>query len=79
MKKVKVLLKLSPIINQKGFSSDVETEIEVKEGITLIELLNELQISRAGKLIIINGNVAEHSRKINQGDSIYILPHLDGG
>ena len=79
MKKIKIWLKINPIIDSQNLFNGQETEVEVPDGITIQKLLQELEMATTGKLIIINGSVAEHSSKVNQGDHIYILPHLDGG
>ncbi|MGI5859387.1 MAG: MoaD/ThiS family protein [Tepidanaerobacteraceae bacterium] len=79
MKKIKIWLKINPIIDSQNLFNGQETEVEVPYGITIQELLQELEMSTTGILIIINGSVAEYSSKVYQGDHIYILPHLDGG
>lgn len=79
MKKIKIWLKINPIIDSQNLFNVQETEVEVPDGITIQELLQELEMSTTGILIIINGSVAEYSSKVYQGDNVHILPHLDGG
>ncbi len=58
-------------------------EIEVKEGKTLGELLDELQLSSAPILIEVGGKIfypeEVRDRRLKEGDRVTIIPLIAGG
>ena len=54
--------------------------LEVAEGITVKEILNELKIPEAmPKILLVNGRHAELHRALAEGDTLSIFPPIAGG